>query len=735
MDSNISLRLFALKQLAGGYRRLDSCKVTKDIFSNFGRDVFGLHLMRDKLPKDVFERLCIIGRDGWTLAAHDADTVAIAMKDWAIKQGATHYTHWFQPMTGITAEKHDSFLVLAGDGTAISEFSGKNLVKGESDASSFPSGGLRSTFEARGYTAWDPSSPAFISRYGETVTLCIPTVFYSYTGESLDRKTPLLRSITALSKQTVRLMNLIGCSDCESVEPQIGAEQEYFLVDRRLYSCRPDLVMSGRTLFGARAPKGQQMEDHYFAAIPKRILAFMNDVEQKLFALGVPVHTRHNEVAPSQYEVAPIFEPVNVATDHNMLVMEVLVRTAEDHDLACLLHEKPFNCVNGSGKHNNWSLVDNTGRNLLEPGAQPGDNLPFLLILAAILRAIHLYSPIWRLGIVGVGNDHRLGANEAPPTIISAYLGSNLEKVLEAIISGQDSLKGGVQEIVGTSYNLGVSSLQNIYRDTADRNRTSPMAFSGNKFEFRALGSSQSLATINISLNTTLAKTIGDIAAKIEELTVGGLSGSEAAWKLLPKLFKEHQVVVFNGDNYSSDWVKEAAVRGLPNLKDSVQTLALYDTPEIIEVFESQGVLSKAEILARQHILLEDYIGRLLIEADLTLSLGRTSIFPAVLKWQDKLYQAAKQAQKLVNENGPEASAWIEVRNLTNALLKSLKELETIIEVVKALKTSVLKKAETARDKILPAMNKVRDLVDHLETLVDATIWPLPTYADMFWTI
>ena len=733
MGNHSSPRLSALKLISQGHRRPEFRAREKSSSESFGQDVFSLRLMRERLPKDVYKRLKDIGINGKTLDPHDADVVASSMKDWAIDRGATHYSHWFQPMTGLTAEKHDAFLTPLPDGQVISEFSGKLLVKGEPDASSFPSGGLRSTFEARGYTAWDPTSPAFVLRHGGTATLCIPTVFYSYTGESLDRKTPLLRSISALSRQATRIMNLLGYSDISSVAPQVGAEQEYFLVDRRFYQFRPDLVMAGRTLFGARPPKGQQMEDHYFAAIPQRVLAYMNDVEERLFRLGVPVHTRHNEAAPCQYELAPIYEPANVAIDHNMLIMEVLNRTAEDHDLACLLHEKPFNCVNGSGKHNNWSLVDSNGRNLLAPGHKPWENLPFLVILAAVLRAIHLHSPIWRICTVGAGNDHRLGANEAPPAIISAYLGTELENVVDSIIAGcagpeNCSYRKG-------SVDLGVSSLPSLSKDTADRNRTSPMAFTGNKFEFRALGGSQSPATINIALNTTVAQTLSDIADDMEKLIQTGRSGPEAARELLPKYFKQHRVAVFNGDNYSAEWVEEAARRGLPNLRDSVQALELYDRPEIVSVFENQNVLSRPEILARQHILLEDYAGRLLIEADLTLSIGRATILPAALKWQQTLAGAAASAQALLGENEAELEDYKNVRTLSCGLGRALKALEGAIGAVSACQCAPGRKAAQARDLLLPAMARVRDQADQLENLVDAQLWPLPTYSDMFWSI
>ncbi|MDR1044583.1 MAG: glutamine synthetase III [Candidatus Adiutrix sp.] len=735
MKNYSSPRLSALALIAKGHRRPDPKGAPdQSLFETFGQDVFSLRLMRERLPREVYNRIKNIGHNGQSLDPHDADVVASSMKDWAIDRQATHYTHWFQPMTGLTAEKHDAFLTPLNDGQVISEFSGKMLVKGEPDASSFPSGGLRSTFEARGYTAWDPTSPAFVLRHGDTATLCIPTVFYSYTGESLDRKTPLLRSIAALSRQATRMMNLLGHEDVSSVAPQVGAEQEYFLVDRRFYRFRPDLAIAGRTLFGACPAKGQQMEDHYFAAIPQRILAYMNDVEQRLFSLGVPVHTRHNEVAPCQYEMAPLYEPANVATDHNLLIMEVLTRTAEDHDLACLLHEKPFNCVNGSGKHSNWSLVDNLGRNLLDPGPRPWENLPFLMILAATLRAIHLYSPIWRIGIVGAGNDHRLGANEAPPAIISAYVGRELEKVVDGLIAGCAGPENCKSD--AGSLNLGVSSLPSLTQDTADRNRTSPMAFTGNKFEFRALGGSQSVATINIAINTTVAKTLEDLSDAVETLAAEKkISGAEAARELLPKFLGDHRVALFNGDNYSADWVEEAARRGLPNLKNSVQALALYDTPEIISVFESQKVLSRPEVLARQHILLEDYLGRLLIEADLTRSLARTTILPAAIKWQERLAATAWQARELAGENEPELAAYKDLRALTNGLSLALDELAAAGARVGVCPGGPLEKAAEARDLLLPAMAKVRGLADQLETVVDGQLWPLPTYSDIFWTL
>lgn len=732
MDYCSSPRMKALEMVSLGYRQPDD-RHSANVSEDFGLDVFSLRLMRERLPREIYERLSHLDHNSHTLDPHDADVVASSMKDWAMGRGATHYTHWFQPMTGLTAEKHDAFLTPLSDGQVISEFSGKMLIKGEPDASSFPSGGLRSTFEARGYTAWDPTSPAFVLRHGGTATLCIPTVFYSHTGESLDRKTPLLRSITALSRQATRLMNLIGYPEVTSVSPQVGAEQEYFLVDRRLYQARPDLIMTGRTLFGAPPAKGQQLGVHYFAAIPQRILTYMNDVEARLFALGVPIHTRHNEVAPCQYEIVPLHESCNVTTDHNMLVMEILTRTAEDHDLACLLHEKPFAYVNGSGKHNNWSLNDSMGRNLLEPGPSPWSNLPFLLILAATFRAIHLHSLIWRICFVGAGNDHRLGGHEAPPAIISTYIGSSLEKVVDGLISGCAGPECGSSQ--PDNFSLGVSHLPPLALDNADRNRTSPMAFTGNKLEFRALGGSQSVATINIAINTTVAQAIADMAEEIEALAqADNIKGEEAAWQLLPKFFKDHRPAMFNGDSYTAEWQEEAKRRGLPNFPDSVEALALYDSPEVLRVFANQEVLNLTEVLARKHILLENYSGRLLIESDITLSLGRTTIMPAALRWQHRLGELAFQARDLTGDNQQELAAYEDIRHLTCNLTQALKSLEELTAKVRGC-PEVLEKARQARDLLLPAMTRVRELADHLELVVDSQLWPLPTYADMFWSI
>ena len=733
MEKYSSARVKALGVAALGYRQPTTPPPT-NCSEAFGEDVFSLRLMRERLPQEVYLRLLNLPLDDNSLDSHDADVVASSMKDWAMSRGASHYTHWFQPMTGLTAEKHDAFLTPLSDGQVISSFSGKMLIKGEPDASSFPSGGLRSTFEARGYTAWDPTSPAFILRHGGTATLCIPTIFYSYTGESLDRKTPLLRSIVAISRQGTRMMNLIGYPEVISVSPQVGAEQEYFLMDRRLYRARPDLITTGRTLFGAPPAKGQQLGVHYFATIPQRVLAYMNDVEARLFALGVPMHTRHNEVAPGQYEIVPLHEPCNVSTDHNMLLMEILTRTAEDHDLVCLLHEKPFAYVNGSGKHNNWSLSDSTGRNLMDPGKDPWTNLPFLLVLAATLRAVHLHSLIWRICFVGAGNDRRLGGHEAPPAILSVYVGQDLEKVVDGIIAGCVGPENCTLP-EDDNLNLGINHLTCLTKDTADRNRTSPMAFTGNKMEFRALGGSQSVATINIAINTTVAQALSDMSDEIESYSkTNGISGADAAWALLPKFFQNHRAALFNGDSYSYEWQVEAARRGLPNYTNSVQALALYDDPEVIRVFGNQKVFNRIEILARQEILLENYFLRLLIEGEMTMSVGRTVILPAALKWQHHLGVVAAQSRDLADENIQELADYKCVRQLTRNLSQALKSLEAALIKVSDCPT-ILDKAQQARDELLPAMELVRDEADKLETLVDAELWPLPTYTDIFWSL
>ena len=699
-----------------------------------------MRAMRERLPKGVFQRLEQTIKNGERLNPSDADVVASAMKDWAMERGATHYTHWFQPMTGTTAEKHDTFLTPTPDGQVISQFSGDMLIQGQPDASSFPSGGLRSTFEARGYTSWDPTSPAFLISGPLGRTLYVPTVFYSYTGDSLDRKTPLLRSEDALSRESVRMLRLLGNTNVTSVEVMIGAEQEYFLVDRRLYMLRPDLVLAGRTLYGAKPLKGQEMEDHYFGAIPSRVMAFMQDAEEQLFALGIPVLTRHNEVAPGQFEIAPVYEDLNIACDHNMLIMEVLRTTAGRHNFACLFHEKPFIGVNGSGKHNNWSLRDSTGHNLLEPGDTPRENAQFLVFLAAVLRAMHKHPEALRIGTVGASNDHRLGAHEAPPAILSVYLGEQLTAIVQRIASAaplgsKDSKDEQASSWGKLTMEIGVSILPPLPKDMSDRNRTSPMAFTGNRFEFRALGASQSIAPLNMALNGAVACALDEMSAELEAAVKNGTPVNTAVQELLAKMFKEHEPVIFNGNNYSKEWQEEAARRGLPNLSDTVAALACYDKPEVMDVFCRHGILTKRELLARQELLIENYVRTISVEAQVALSLGRTAILPAALSWQSELAELILRTKAVLESNAalPEQELFNRVRRHTLALIEALNSLETCWSELNTINNDPDKAAIAARDVVLLAMKECRKHADALEEIVDNRRWPLPSYEEMLW--
>jgi glutamine synthetase len=705
--------------------------VKEPISEIFGSNVFSDKVMKERLPKTVFKRLLLTIRDGEPLDASIADVVANAMKDWAMEKGATHYTHWFHPMTGSTAEKHDAFIDSSSDGgDVVTEFSGKMLIKGEPDASSFPSGGIRSTFEARGYTAWDPTSPAFIMENVNGRTLCIPTAFCSYTGEALDRKTPLLRSIEALSKQALRVLRLFG-NTASYVRTTLGAEQEYFLIDKKFYLRRPDLINAGRTLYGSRPPKGQEMEDHYFGTIRPRILAFMMDCERKLYRLGIPVKTRHNEVSPAQFEIAPVFENANVATDHNMVVMETLRSTADEHGLVCLLHEKPFAGVNGSGKHNNWSMCDSEGTNLLEPGDTPHENAQFLVFLAAILRAVHKNPEILRIGVAGAGNDYRLGANEAPPAILSIYLGEQLTEVMENIIEGK-KLRGKH----GGTMQVGVTALPPLPKDATDRNRTSPFAFTGNKFEFRAVGSSQSIAPANIAINVAVASALDDVATDIEGRIKGGASLNDAVQAVLQNLFPEHRPIVFNGDNYSKEWPVEAERRGLPNLRNSVDALARFIDPEIIKVFVKYGVLSKREILSRQEILLENYSTTLSIEAQIAASMGRTMILPAAIAYQKKIADSVVSLRAALGANADVSAQKNLLEVLTthiNRLKRALSALDEARSKADEAHGSAFKRAKLYRDAVLPIMQECRESADMLEHYVEDSMWPMPKYREMLW--
>ena len=678
---------------------------------SYGVDVFSERAMRENLPKRVAEKLISTMRESKPLDPTIADAVADGMKKWAIARGATHFTHWFQPLTGGTAEKHDAFLEPTGPAQAVQRFSGKNLIGGEADASSFPSGGLRSTFEARGYTAWDPTSPAFIKRHENGATLCIPTAFCSFTGDTLDMKTPLLRSMQAVSKAIERLMGKFGQPKAH-VEITLGAEQEYFLVDRRFYMKRPDLLQTGRTVFGAAPAKHQQLEDHYFGAIRPRVLKFMTEVEERLWQLGIPAKTRHNEVAPAQFELAPMFEDLNLAVDHNMMVMEVLRQTAERNGLVCLLHEKPFAGVNGSGKHCNWS-ISYGGRNLLTPGANPRENAIFLTVLMSIIRAIEMHADILRMSTAGAGNDHRLGANEAPPAIISVFLGDELNAVLDAIEKGRKSGARGRRETL----RVGVDTLPPLPKDTTDRNRTSPFAFTGNKFEFRAPGSSQNCAQSQMVLNTIVAESIEALCDKLDAMKGDFNSNLQ---KLLRMQVAAHKRVIFSGDGYSADWTKEAAMRGLPNLRDTMAALAPLKDPANIALFEKFGVLSRTEMLSRWEIGMEDYHRRIRIEASIALEIARSMIRPVVADEFSRLAAALGQAKADGLKTG--------IRGLTALSLKLGAGLDDLHVKCDRLERAI---ARGTHERQLAAMDDLRRTVDRLESLVDDARWPLPKYREI----
>ncbi|MDR3073574.1 MAG: glutamine synthetase III [Deltaproteobacteria bacterium] len=696
----------------------------------YGRDVFGLRAMRARLPKAVFARLEQAIEKGEGLHEGDADVVASAMKDWAIEKGASHYTHWFQPMTGLTAEKHDAFLTPVGRGEVINEFSGKTLIKGEPDASSFPSGGIRSTFEARGYTAWDPTSPAFIMENARGKTLYIPTLFFSYTGESLDHKTPLLRSLKAVSDQGLRILRLFGNTTATHISAMVGPEQEYFLVDSRLFKLRPDLVLAGRTIYGFKSSKGQELEDQYFGSINSRVLAYMAEVEERLFALGIPARTRHNEVAPGQFELAPMYEPTNMAVDHNMLVMQVLRSTAERHGFACLLHEKPFAGINGSGKHNNWSLCDSDGNNLFEPGKTPWDNAQFMVFLAAVMRTVHKHAAAIRLGTTGAGNDHRLGANEAPPAIISIFLGDQLVRLIEGIIAGTTDSSSWQ----GKPFELGVSSMPALPRDFSDRNRTSPFAFTGNKFEFRAVGASQSIAPANTMINAAMADALDDIATELETAVGEGTPLNKAVQTLLVRLFKEHLPIVFNGNGYTEEWEADAAKRKLPNYKDTVTALNHYSDPEVMGMFLKTGVLTERELLARQDVLLEAYIRNIHVETKLIISMGRSVILPAAFSALESMGRLVASSRAVLGNNAklPEEALYMRMREHVTALMDSLADIDARHEELDAM-AGTKKRAEAARDVLVPRMAACRVHADALEEIMDDALWPLPKYGELLW--
>jgi glutamine synthetase len=727
--SHPSSRREAVRAVADTHPPAIAVDYKRPISEVYGENVYSMAVMRESLPKKVFQSLTRTIEHGEKLEPVHADTIANGMKDWAIARGATHYTHWFQPMTGYTAEKHDSFVVYTGDGTAIAEFSGKTLIQGEPDASSFPSGGIRATFEARGYTAWDPTSPAFIMESPNGKTLCIPTAFCSYNGQALDEKTPLLRSLDALNRQAVRLLRLLGNTRVQRVVSTVGPEQEYFLIDRRFYWQRPDLINAGRTLFGARPPKGQEMEDHYFGSIRPRILAFMMDAEHELYRLGIPIKTRHNEVAPAQFEIAPIFESANLAVDHNMLVMETLRSVANRHGLQCLLHEKPFAGVNGSGKHNNWSLADDEGNNLLEPGHTPEENAQFLVVLTAVIRAVAKNGKVLRAAIAHAGNDHRLGANEAPPAIISVYLGDKLTEVVQGLVSGTRGARGGAKTL-----DIGVTSMPNIPRDDSDRNRTSPFAFTGNKFEFRAVGSSQNIAKPNTYLNAIVADSMAGLSDSIEKLVKGGKTLHDAIQQVVQETLAESQKVLFNGDNYSKEWHAEAEKRGLPNLRNTVDAATVLADAETRAIFARHGIYTEEEIQSRHTILLETYVKTLNIEALLTSNLARTMILPAALRHQRDLAETigmTREALKTGAELRIEEDQLHDTVERASKLKESIDKLDKVRADADAHHGDVAGHARFYREKVLPAMEDVREAADGLEQVVDDAHWPLPKYREM----
>ncbi len=688
----------------------------------FGSNVFSLHVQRQRLPKDVFKRLQSTLARGEAIDPTLADTVALAMKEWALENGATHYTHWFQPLTGSTAEKHDSFYGPVGDGTAIAEFSGKELIQGEPDASSFPTGGIRATFEARGYTAWDPTSPAFILENPNGALLCIPTAFTSWTGEALDHKIPLLRSMDALSKAAIRALKLLGDDESSRVFTTVGPEQEYFLIDEQYYFERPDLINTGRTLFGAKPPKGHELDDHYFGSIPERVLACMLEAELELAKLGVPIKTRHNEVAPAQYEVAPIFENSNVGSDHQHLTMQMLQAVARRYGLVCLLHEKPFAGVNGSGKHNNWSMGTDTGTNLLEPGDTPDDNLNFLFFCTAVIQAVNKHQALLRASIAGPGQDHRLGANEAPPAIISIFLGTELEKVFTTIEQGRVG-----KSKPGSFLGLGTPVLPPLPLHGGDRNRTSPFAFTGNKFEFRALGSSASLSMPNTVLNTIVSESIDDLAAKLQTaLKKRGATLETALRAVIKDSWTANKQVVFGGDNYSEEWHKEAQKRGLLNLRTTVDALPHLVSRQTVAVFGKYDVLSKRELESRHEVSLEQYIVKLNIEAETAASIARTMLLPAAVRHLNVLTASGG------NGEGPnEGLAYLagESRELIDEFTFAIQKLEGAN--IEHPEDSLEKEAKYMRDVVVPAMDAVREVADKLERIVADDLWPLPKYSEM----
>ncbi len=691
-----------------------------DVMEQFGIDVFNENTMRQRLPKNIYLQLKHTIDEAKELDSSIADVVASAIKDWAIEKGATHFTHWFQPMTGITAEKHDSFITPMGDGTVIMEFSGKELIKGESDASSFPSGGLRATFEARGYTAWDPTSYAFV----KNGSLYIPTAFYSYGGEALDKKTPLLRSMEAVSTQALRILRLFGKTRVKRVVPTVGAEQEYFLVDKKTYDKRKDLIFTGRTLFGAPAPKGQEMDDHYYGSIKARVADFMKDLDEHLWRLGITSKTKHNEVAPAQHEMAPLFALCNLSCDQNQLTMDIMKKVALEHGLVCLLHEKPFAGINGSGKHDNWSLTTDTGKNLLDPGQSPMDNAQFLTFLAAIIKAVDEYPELLRMSVATAGNDHRLGANEAPPAIVSIFLGEDLEAVIEHLIDGTD------YTATSSMFNVGVSSLPSFPKDATDRNRTSPFAFTGNKFEFRMCGSSLNIAGPNTVLNTIVANSLKEFADELENVD----NFTEALHDLLVRTIKEHKRVIFNGNGYGDEWCVEAENRGLPNFKSTIDAIPALTSPKSVNLFKRFGIYTEIELHARAEIHLENYAKAINIEALTAADMARTEILPAVMKYTGEICNVAASKRAIGIEPTVELALAAKLNDLTVSLSERLDLLSTAVVKAQCVEESYAK-AVAYHNEVFPAMQELRAVVDELETKVDQSCWPYPTYDELLYNI
>ncbi|MDD3222254.1 MAG: glutamine synthetase type III [Clostridia bacterium] len=698
-----------------------------DVAEIFGSDVFDDATMKEKLPKKIYKELKQTIAVGGELDSHVAEVVANAMKDWAIEKGATHFTHWFQPLTGITAEKHDAFITPTDDGGVILEFSGKELIKGEPDGSSFPSGGLRATFEARGYTAWDCTSPAFVHESPSgTSVLCIPTIFCSYTGEALDKKTPLLRSMEALNIQALRIVRAFGDTEATRVTTSVGPEQEYFLVDRDTYTKREDLIFAGRTLFGAPAPKGQELDDHYFGSIKERVSSYMNDLNEELWKLGVTAKTQHNEVAPAQHELAPIYNTTNIATDHNQLVMETMKKVALRHDLVCLLHEKPFAGINGSGKHNNWSMSTDTGSNLLDPGTTPHQNKQFLLILSAILKAVDEYAPLLRESAANPGNDHRLGANEAPPAIISIFLGEQLEDVLSQL-----SEKGeATSSKVGGKLDVGVATVPSFMKDATDRNRTSPFAFTGNKFEFRMVGSMASIADPNTVLNTIVAETLQE-AAEVLEASDDPIM---AAHDLTKKWISEHMRIIFNGNGYSDAWVEEAERRGLPNIKNMVDALECLTEKDTIELFEKHKVMTEVELTSRQEVGYETYAKAINIEARTMIDMAKKEIVPAVIKYTTTVAESIAAVKAVGADASVQESSLKEISKNLVAMNAALEKLEMLTDKAAAIEEPKAQ-AIAYRDDVFTAMGELRAPADALEMLIDKDVWPFPTYGDLLFNV